>query len=87
MKPNLANPMKTKKLNIIMCVCLYVSVCLCVCVVVVHCTLYTALYTELGLVTPCRCGKEDGAEDGAASANLPCGLERDSDEATLKVLS
>ena len=42
-------------------------------------TRHATTRAELGLVTPCRCGKEDGA----ASANLPCRLERDSDEATL----
>ena len=46
-------------------------------------TRHATTRAELGLVTLCRCGKEDGAEDGAASANLPCRLERDSDEATL----
>ena len=46
-------------------------------------TRYAVTRADLGLIIPCRCGEEGGAEDGAASANLPCGLEHDGDEATL----
>ena len=46
-------------------------------------TRYAVTRADLVLIIPCRCGEEGGAEDGAASANLPCGLEHDGDEATL----